>query len=98
MPMVARISQGVYRVSAFSSSHRPWSKKLSLSELLQKKVQTKKLTYGTCKDLKIRPEEIGKNIQLLPVSSCPNLWDLRFVENSSTPEVKGIFLSLLTWL
>lgn len=78
-----KIPQGVYRVSAFSSSHKSWSENLSLSELLQKKVKTERLTQGICENLEIISEEAGKNIKLLPVSSCPESLQIKFVENSS---------------
>ena len=39
---------GNYRVTALSSSHQPWSQKISLSELVQKRIVTPPWAGGSC--------------------------------------------------
>ena len=65
-----KIPQALYRISAFSSSHQPWSQNKNLSELLTENIKPKSLTRGFCKKTKIKPEHIKENIKLLPLSSC----------------------------
>ena len=48
-----KIPEGVYRITALSSSHTPWSQTISLSRLISRPVYTKTLTTGTCQTLKI---------------------------------------------
>ena len=75
-----KIPQAFYRVSAFSSSHRPWSKNLSLSDLLLQDARTKSLTKGSCRNLQVQLERKEKNLELLAPSSCPDLPSLGFEE------------------
>lgn len=44
---------GMYRVTAFSSSHTNWSQNLSLSRLMVKRVTTASLVNGSCKEASI---------------------------------------------
>ncbi len=44
-----RLPYGNYRVTALSSSHQPWSQKVSLSDLVQKRIVTPPWVSGTCK-------------------------------------------------
>ncbi len=42
---------GTYRITAFSSSHEPWTKIISLSQLISKRVKTKALVGGDCQNV-----------------------------------------------
>lgn len=44
----ASLPYGVYRITAFSSSHESWTQTLSLSRLISKKIQTPSLINGSC--------------------------------------------------
>ena len=66
----AQIPEGSYRVSAFSSSHAPWSKILPLSQLLAHPVKAAPLVKGYCGSLQIKEEWAGGNIFLFPPSDC----------------------------
>ena len=48
-----RLPYGMYRVTAFSSSHTSWSQNLSLSRLMTKRVNTFSLVSGSCKEASI---------------------------------------------
>ena len=65
--------QAYYRVSALSSSHKDWSRKINLSELMSQRIQTKSLTKGACSNLQILEELEKQKIKLFPVSKCPDL-------------------------
>ena len=60
-----------YRVTALSSSHKLWSKKIHLSKLVLKPVQTEKLTSGFCEKIELIPElKKQKRFQLFSVPKC----------------------------
>ena len=63
--------QAVYRITALSSSHKTWSKNISLSELAGQTIKTSSLTAGSCQKLELLIQH--KNIKLAPVSNCPDL-------------------------
>ena len=65
-----KIPEGVYRITALSSSHTPWSQTISLSRLISRPVRTKTLTTGTCQTLKIASRWKKPSIQLLS-PECP---------------------------
>ena len=66
-----------YRVTALSSSHRAWSKKIHLSELILKSIQTKKLTSGFCEKITLIPElKKQKRLHLFSNSKCKTSEDL----------------------
>lgn len=48
-----RLPYGMYRVTAFSSSHTNWSQNLSLSRLMTKRVNTFSLVSGSCKEASV---------------------------------------------
>ena len=83
-----KIPQGFYRISAFSSSHRPWSQKQRLSEMLTGKIETTSLTTGWCEKTKIKPENIKTNIKLLPFSNCISKGSLSFKKNKPTKKTE----------
>lgn len=64
------IPEGVYRITALSSSHTPWSQAISLSRLIARPVHTKTLTTGTCQTLKIASRWKRPSTQLLS-PECP---------------------------
>ena len=43
-----KLPYGSYRVTALSSSHKTWSQKIALTQLIQKKVVTPSLVSGSC--------------------------------------------------
>ena len=65
-----QMPEGVYRITALSSSHAPWSRALSLSRLISRPVHTKPLTTGVCRSLKIAPQWEHPSVQLLS-PECP---------------------------
>lgn len=66
-----------YRVTALSSSHRAWSKKIHLSELVLKSIQTEKLTSGFCEKATLIPElKKQKRFHLFSNSKCKTSKDL----------------------
>ena len=66
-----------YRVTALSSSHRAWSKKIHLSELGLKSIQTEKLTSDLCEKATLIPElEKQKRFYLFSNSKCKTSKDL----------------------
>ena len=65
-----RLPQAFYRISAFSSSHVSWLKKLNLAELLNLQIKTKALTKGFCENTKIKSEWNKSNIKLLHFPNC----------------------------
>ena len=73
-----RLPQSHYRVSAFSSSHQAWTQNLNLSELLSKKIQTKRLSKGYCENLKLALDKEAQNIKILNLSNCPKQTSLKF--------------------
>ena len=62
--------QAHYRLTALSSSHQAWSKKVNLSKLFFKKIQTQTLTEGACpySQLKVPLNQA----EVVPVSRCPD--------------------------
>ncbi len=78
-----KIPQSFYRISAFSSSHLSWSKKLNLSELLSQKIKTDRLTKGSCENLQIKADWKNKNTQILNPSPCPTSIISHLKTNSS---------------
>ena len=72
----SQIPEGVYRASAFSSSHEPWSKALSLSQLLSHSIKAEPLTKGYCGSLRLRQKFAAENVFLFPPSDCEK--DLAF--------------------
>ncbi len=44
-----KLPYGIYRTSAFSSSHASWNQTLSLSQLISKKINTSALVRGSCR-------------------------------------------------
>lgn len=83
-----KIPQTFYRVSAFSSSHLPWSQNLNLSELLTRKIKTKSLTKGPCGKFQIKLNLKDESTQVLPFSNCPRPLTLRFEQNKSITKNK----------
>jgi len=68
---------GTYRVTALSSSHRAWSKKIHLSRLLLKPIQTEKLTLGFCDQIELIPQlQKQKRLKVFPASKCRPVEDL----------------------
>ena len=66
-----------YKVTALSSSHRAWSKKIHLSKLILKPIQTEKLSSGFCKKIELIPElKKQKRLQLFSVPKCKASEDL----------------------
>lgn len=72
-----QIPEGVYRITALSSSHAPWSQTVSLSRLLSRSVHTKALTTGACHTLKIASQWKNPSVRLLS-PDCPA--PLKFTE------------------
>ena len=64
-----KLPSALYRVSAFSSSHQPYSATIRLSTLLSKRITGKRLISGFCKNLTTKLPNVG----ILPFSpsSCP---------------------------
>ena len=79
-----KIPQAFYRISVFSSSHRPWSQRLNLSELLTQKIKTQSLTRGTCGNPYISSDEKETNIKIFPFSACPPSSILSFEKSEPT--------------
>ena len=67
--MATKLPSALYRVSAFSSSHQPYSATIRLSTLLSKRITGKRLTSGFCKNLTTKLPNVG--ILPFPPSSCP---------------------------
>ena len=65
------LPQAIYKVTALSSSHKAWSKNISLSELAGQTIKTPSLTRGSCQKLELLTK--NQNIKLAPVSNCPDL-------------------------
>ena len=78
-----KIPEGLYWITALSSSHAPWSKTINLSRLLSRTIHTKALTTGPCKDLKIAPPWEEKSVRLLS-PECPV--PLKFAVPAVKPE------------
>ncbi|MCZ0932990.1 MAG: hypothetical protein OXJ52_07550 [Oligoflexia bacterium] len=68
---ILSLPQAVYKITALSSSHKAWSKNISLSELAGQTIKTASLTRGPCQKLELLTP--NKNVKLAPVSSCPDL-------------------------
>ena len=81
----AKISQALYRVTALSSSHKPWSKIVNLSSLLTQQIKTKSLTKGPCHNLKIWQDKPGL-LKLFQPLNCPEPETLRFEKAKKEPE------------
>ncbi len=77
-----KLPEAFYRISAFSSSHRPWLKKISLSELLTQKIRAKRLTAGPCGNLRVVLKG-ADNVRALPFSDCPRPPALRFKQGGA---------------
>lgn len=92
-----KMPQAFYRVSAFSSSHQPWSQRLNLSKLLTKKIKTQSLTKGICGNLSISSDKKEKNMQVVPFSACPLPTILSFEKGKPTKtKVKKTFIQKAT--
>lgn len=78
-----KIPEGLYRITALSSSNTPWSKTVNLSRLLSRTIHTKALTIGACKNLKIAPQWEEKSVRLLS-PECPT--PLKFAGPTVKPE------------
>ena len=96
------LPQALYRVTALSSSHQPWSQSLNLSELITQTIKTQSLTKGSCENLQIRNEE-QINLQILPFSDCPPSVILRFKKNQASIQEsvqikKAKFSNIPPWL
>ena len=62
---VVKLPYGEYRVTALSSSHKKWSRVISLSKLVQKRVVTTPLVRGSCQH-PIFSKGVDKNRVLFP--------------------------------
>ena len=62
---------GFYRVSALSTSHKPWTKVLSLSRLVVAKPNTKALAGGSCQNPILRDKSLkGHSLLILFPNFC----------------------------
>lgn len=59
-----KLAEASYRITALSSSHAPWIKVRSLSFLINQKIKTKSLTFGSCKNLRIKDYWNQKGLKL----------------------------------
>ena len=65
-------SRALYRTHALSSSHVPYLNSISLSDLIQKQIKTKKLTEGYCKKIKVRSDiQETEKARVLSQPDCP---------------------------
>ena len=74
------LPQAVYKITALSSSHKAWSKNISLSELLGQTIKTSSLSRGSCKKPMPAADIQIKNIKIAPISSCPSFNPLKIEE------------------
>ena len=79
----SKIPSGVHRVTALSSSHIPYSQVIRLSRLISRPANTKPLTTGACRALRIASEWEAKTVRLLK-PECPP--PLKFVGPMILPE------------
>ena len=64
-----KLPYGIYRISAFSSSHASWNQTLSLSQLISKKINTSALVSGSCRQPTFNP--LSKNpVRILFPNFC----------------------------
>ena len=63
--------QAHYRLTALSSSHKPWSKKVNLSKLLFQKIPKQSLTEGACPYAQLKTPLKNPAIEVAPASRCP---------------------------
>lgn len=63
--------QTYYKITALSSSHELWSKKINLSEMLFKKINTDRLSYGSCENLKLIDSLDTQTFKLFQAPNCP---------------------------
>ena len=70
---VLKLPQAVYKITALSSSHKAWSKNISLSELLERTIKTKSLTKGSCKKIELTKDLQLSDLKTAPISNCPRL-------------------------
>ena len=79
------LPEGFYKVSALSTSHEKWTKTLSLSRLLSKKVKTPPLTKGSCQKPILENKHLQtKNLLILFPNFC--VWDssLKLAQEQTT--------------
>ena len=66
-----------YRVTALSSTHRAWSRKVHLSQLVLKPIQAGRLTSGFCEKMELIPElKKRKGFQLFSKPACKTSKDI----------------------
>ncbi len=84
-----RLPYGEYRVTALSSSHRKWSRIISLSQLVQKRIVTAPLVSGSC-----RHPVFSKGIKHSPVL-FPNfcLWTKSLKKSAPTSASEEFYTS-----
>ncbi len=77
---------GMYRVTAFSSSHKSWRQTLSLSRLISRKVKTRPLIKGSCQqtNLKELNPALRKRVRVLFPNFC--VWSFPLVESVKLSE------------
>jgi len=78
-----------YRITALSSSHRAWSQKISLSQLVLNPIQTERLSTGFCENIKLLPELEEAQVQLFskPHSKC-RVSEAGFLEEFNRKDLK----------
>ena len=84
---------GMYRVTAFSSSHTNWSQNLSLSRLITKRVNTFSLVSGSCKEASINTFTL-KDYRILFPNFC--IW--HSMKDQIVPKQKELKLADLNEL
>ncbi len=89
MQDIVELSYGEYRVTALSSSHKKWSRIISLSKLVQKRIITTPLVSGSCQH-PIFSKGIDQNQVLFP-NFC--LWANHLKESPSTMNSSQLYTS-----
>lgn len=79
-----QLPYGEYRVTALSSSHKKWSRVISLSQLVQKRVVTVPLVSGSCRQA-VFSKGVNKH-QVLFQDFC--VWNANAQASTSYPETE----------
>ena len=104
---------GLYRVSAFSTSHKSWTQTLSLSRLISKKLKTPALVSGSCQKPILSHQFLHEqSVRILFPNFC--VWDsslslakqeknllptqLKIAEQLKAPEEEKSYLEEWIWL
>ena len=64
------ISEGLYLITALSSSHETWSQTTSLSQMLIKNIRPRTLVKGFCNHVKLRANIPVYNVKILQPEKC----------------------------